>query len=195
MKRTTRPASRWLPGLLILAAAVMAGCSSGAPPAGPGSAPVASLPGHAGHAASEGAALTQAQGDRDMLAFTRCMRAHGVAMRDPYHRPGNTGLTLDLPPTPAPAATRACDHFIAPIVQAKENAAAAIMSPARLAALTRYAQCMRSHDIGMLDPDRYGGVALGANDQFSRNSPQFHSADAACRHLLPAGVHDDGTGP
>lgn len=26
-------------------------------------------------------------------------------------------------------------------------------------------------------------------------SPQFRAADAACRHLLPAGVHNDGTGP
>ena len=196
MKLPTRPASRWLTGLLALAAAgVLAGCSSGTPPSGPGTAPVASLPGHIGHGGAGGPAYTSAQGDRDMLSYTRCMRAHGVAMPDPYHRPGHAGLTLDVPSTPAPAATRACNHFIAPIVAAKEAGAAAAMTPARLAALTRYAQCMRSHDINMLDPDRYGGLGLGADSSFGRYSPQFHAADTACRQLLPAGVHDDGTGP
>ena len=194
--RDRPPALRWLASALLpAAAAVLAGCSSGTAASGPANTPVASLPGHTAPAASGGAALTQAQSDRDMLAFTHCMRAHGVAVRDPFHRPGHAGLTLDVPSAPPPAATRACNHFIAPLVQAKQAAAAANMTPARLAALTRYAQCMRSHDIAMLDPDRYGGVALGPNSQFGRYSPQFRSADTACRHLLPAGVRDDGTGP
>ena len=73
------------------------------------------------------------------------------------------------------------------------------LTPAQLAALTRYAQCMRRHDIDMLDPTPSGqlnlGTVPGITSNFGRYSPQFRSADAACRHLLPAGVHDNGTGP
>src|SRR5258705_821032 len=134
-----------LAGVAVLAA----GCSSAA--WGPGSAPVASLSGHA--AASPTQALTEQQGDQDMISFARCMRAHGVQMSDPVHHPGHAGLSIDLPERgPATsAAYQACTHFIQPITQAKGAAAAAEAAP-HLSALTRYAQCMGRHDINMLDP-------------------------------------------
>jgi hypothetical protein len=122
-------------------------------------------------------------------------------MSDPYHRPGHAGLTIDLPqenPATRPAFA-ACNHFIAPLVQAKQAGMAAQAAP-NLGALSRYAECMRAHDINMLDPNAQGQLNLGnvpgmANNDFGRYSPQFRSADAACRHLLPAGVTDDGSGP
>jgi hypothetical protein len=58
---------------------------------------------------------------------------------------------------------------------------------------------MRAHDIPMLDPTVAGQLALGQvpgiTGDSGRYSTQFRQADGACRHLLPAGVHDDGTGP
>jgi hypothetical protein len=58
---------------------------------------------------------------------------------------------------------------------------------------------MRSHAIAMLDPGPMGELSLGnvpgINNGIGRYSPQFHLADQACRHLLPASIHDDGTGP
>ena len=196
--RTRRDTARACGGAALAAAAVLvAACSSAA--AGP---QVASLGGHHGGAAGP-PGMTTAQSDQDMLNFTRCMRAHGVNMPDPRHIPGHTGLSLVFPSaTPAAntrAASAACTHFIQPIIQAKQAGAAAAMSPARLAALTSYARCMRAHDIAMLDPNSYGALNLGRvpaiSSDFGRYSPQFRAADAACRHLLPAGVHDDGTGP
>jgi hypothetical protein len=196
--RTWRDTARACGGAALAAVAVLvAACSSSA--AGP---QVASLGGHHGSAAGP-PGMTTAQSDQDMLNFTRCMRAHGVNMPDPRHIPGHTGLSLQFPSaTPSPntrAATAACTHFIQPIIQAKQAGAAAAMSPARLAALTSYARCMRAHDIAMLDPNSYGALNLGrvpaTSSDFGRYSPQFRAADAACRHLLPAGVHDDGTGP
>ena len=184
-------------GLLLAAAAVAAACSSSPP--GP---QVASLGGHRGGTAA-GRQLTQAQGDQDMVNFARCMRAHGVAMPDPVHLADHTGLSLQFPSaTPGPltrAANAACQHWIAPIIQAKQAGAAAAMTPARLARLTGYARCMRAHDIPMLDPTSSGALNLGrppgVSSDFGRYSPQFRAADGACRHLLPAGVRDDGTGP
>jgi hypothetical protein len=205
--RRHRPGLRWsraghlgvIAVPLVAAAVLAAGCSSAASQHGPGSAPVASLSGHAA-AAQPGQPLTQQQSDQDMISFTRCMRGHGVQMSDPFHRPGHVGLTIDLPTrdSATSAAYAACTHFITVIIQGKAAGAAAQAAP-RLAALTRYAQCMRGHDINMLDPTPQGelnlGTVPGITSGFGRYSPQFRAADASCRHLLPAGVRDDGSGP
>lgn len=184
---------------LALAALVTA-CAGGTGGSGPGNAPVASLPGTGpgGHAPT--AQLTEEQSDLDMIHFARCMRSHGVAMSDPVHLAGHSGLSINLPTQDA--ATRpayaACTHFIQPIMQAKA-AGGPPLAPAELAALTSYAECMRAHDIGMLDPGSYGqlnlGTVAGITSDFGRYSPQFRAADTACRHLLPRGVSDNGTGP
>jgi hypothetical protein len=144
--------------------------------------------------------FTTAQGDAAFIDFTGCMRSHHIAMADPVHRPGHTGLSLVLP-AKGPATVRAydaCQHFIAKVVNFKEAHMRAIAQPNRLG-LIRYAQCMRSHAIPMLDPDQYGilnlGNVPGINNGFGRYSPQFRAADHACRRLLPAGVRDNGSGP
>jgi hypothetical protein len=197
-----RPGRCGLAAVLVAAATLAAACSSGIAggSGGPRAQPVASLSGRPGHAANSGGPITTAQGDRDMVSFARCMRAHGVQMSDPYHRPGHAGLSLNMP-SPGPASSggyAACGHFLRPLIQAKHAGMAAAAAP-RLPALTRYAGCMRGHDIPMLDPTPYGELNLGhvpgITSDFGRYSAQFRSADRACRHLLPAGVRDDGTGP
>ena len=198
MRHRLRPGTGRVVAAAVLAgvAVLAAGCSSAA--RGPGSAPVASLSGHA--TASAAQALTTQQGDQNILDFARCMRGHGVQVSDPVHRPGHAGLSIDMPSQgPATnAAYSACIHFIQANIEAKEAGAASRAAP-HLAALTRYAQCMRSHDINMLDPTPLGELNLGnvpgITSDYGRYSPQFRAADAACRHYLPASVHDDGTGP
>jgi hypothetical protein len=196
MRHRLRPGAGRVAALAVLAV-LAAGCSSAA--RGPGSAPVASLSG-TGLATSAVQPLTQQQGDQNIVSFARCMRSHGVQVSDPVHRPGHAGLSIDLPSRgPATnAAYAACIHFIQANIEAKQSAAAAQAAP-HLAALTRYAQCMRSHDINMLDPTPLGELNLGhvpgITSDFGRYSPQFRAADAACRHFLPTGIRDDGTGP
>jgi hypothetical protein len=182
---------------LTAAAVLAAGCSSAGQHGG---TPVASVSGHGGGTAAAGQSMTQQQSDQDMISFTRCMRGHGVQMSDPFHRPGHAGLSIDMPTrdSATSAAYTACTHFIQAEIQAKQAGAAA-QAASHLAALTRYAQCMRSHDISMLDPTAQGQLNLGSvpgiTGDFGRYSPQFRAADAACRHLLPAGIRDDGSGP
>ena len=199
MRHRLRPGAGRVVAAAVLAgvAVLAAGCSSAA--RGPGSTPVASLSG-TGRATPAAQPLTQQQGDQNIVSFTRCMRGHGVQMSDPVHRPGHAGLSIDMPSQgPANnAAYAACIHFIQANIEAKQSAAAAQAAP-HLAALTRYAQCMRSHDINMLDPTPLGELNLGhvpgITSDYGRYSPQFRAADAACRHVLPAGIRDDGTGP
>lgn len=179
---------------LLLAAA----CSSS-----PSAPSVASLPGHRTAAGTTGR-LTQASADQDMVNFARCMRAHGANIPDPAHQPGHPGLSVEMPvagPTVPPVvrtALHSCTHFMQPIIQMKLSHMQAASAP-RLRALTDYARCMRAHDIPMLDPSADGALNLGnppgVSGNFGRYTPQFHAADAACRHLLPPGVADNGTGP
>lgn len=188
---------RWTPVLLgsafLALSTVAAACSS--PSSTPG---VAHLSGAGGTVTST--TLSTSQADQDFVDFARCLRSHGVNEPDPIHRPGHVGLSIEVPPAgpSTNAALAACNHFIAPIVQMKQAHAQQQLA-SWLPALTRYAQCMRSHDIPMLDPGSQGELNLGnvpgISNDFGRYSPQFRAADSACRHLLPAGVHDDGTGP
>src|SRR5450759_4516178 len=175
----------------VLAAACSSGSQSGA-------APVASLQGQAASSKAAGP-LTAAQSDQDMIHFARCMRSHGTAMSDPFHRPGHQGLSIDMPTQDAANrnAYSACTHLIQPILQMKQATGAARTVP-QLAALTHDAQCRGRRDINMLDPDAQGqlnlGTVPGISSNFGRYSPQFRAADSACRHLLPAGLGDNGTG-
>jgi hypothetical protein len=141
-----------------------------------------------------------AQSDKDMVDFALCMRGHGVQMHDPVHRAGHSGLSIDIPEQTAAnrPAFAACTHYLQPIIAMKQAGAAAQAAP-ELPALTDYARCMLAHDIAMLDPTPEGDLNLGRvpgiTSNFGRYSPQFRAADTACRHFLPAGVHDNGTGP
>jgi hypothetical protein len=184
--------------VLVTSGTVAAACSSGG-----GGRSVASLPGN-GHSSQSAATAdtmpSETQFDRDAVNYARCLRAHGVNEPDPAPRPGHSGLSFEVPPsTPGNrAAITACNHFVAKIFAAKEAGANQELTR-WLPALVLYAQCMRAHDIPMLDPGPQGELNLGnvpgMTSQFGRYSPQFRAADAACRHLLPAGVHDDGSGP
>ena len=181
--------------LVCVCGASVAACSSS--PAGRG---VASLPGEA----SSGNAAPTSSGrfDQDIVKYARCLRAHGVDEPDPRYvtRNGHSGLAFQFPPSTAvnQPALAACNHWIASLVAAKQ--AHANQEIGRwLPSLVRYAQCMRRHDIPLLDPGPEGQLSLGNVPGISsdpgRYSPQFRAADSACRHLLPAGVRDDGSGP
>ena len=159
---------------------------------------VANLSGHG--AASSAATPSGAGSDQQLLRFTRCLRAHGVSEPDPSQRPGHSGLSIQIPP-PGPATNRAdaaCGHLIRNLVAAKQAGAQREIS-AWMPNLLRYATCMRAHDISMADPTPQGQLNLrpvpGVSSGFGRYSPQFRAADAACRHLLPAAVRDNGSGP
>ena len=203
MQRRSRHRGRPLPAVAALVLIMTLGALAAACSSSPPGRTVASLPGTPSSAGA-GSPSTSSKGsyDEDIVDYTHCLRAHGVNEPDPFNEThnGHTGLSFVMPPPTAadkPALT-ACNHFIANLVAAKE--AGASHELARwLPSLVRYASCMRSHDVPMLDPGPQGQLNLGnvpgITSDFGRYSPQFRSADSACRHLLPAGVHDDGTGP
>ncbi len=180
-------------GSVTFLAIVATACSAASTPS------VASLPGR--HPAATSASQpSSSESDQDLVNFARCLRRHGAAEPDPVHIPGHSGLSVQIPPSgpTTNAALNVCNHYLAPVMRMKQAHARQELA-SWLPGLTHYAQCMRSHDIAMLDPNSDGSLSLGnvpgITSDFGRYSPQFRSADAACRHFLPAAVHDDGTGP
>ena len=186
---TSQRGGRGLAPVVWLALAICAICACSS---GQRSPSVASLP---SHPASSPTTLTQAQEFRRLVKFAQCMRGHGVDVADP--QPGSVRIPVATDPATT-AAMRACRQWLPSLNTSTPGGPSGNLA-AEMPHLFAYARCMRGHDIAMLDPNSFGALNLGQvpgiDNDFGRYSPQFRVADTACRHLLPAGVHDDGTGP
>jgi hypothetical protein len=118
-----------------------------------------------------------------LLAYAQCMRSHGVPkFPDPNSNGqfviGNGSVNLQSPQ--AQAAQKVCRHLspIQPPSQAQQAQA--------LSQLLKYAQCMRSHGVPKYpDPNSKGGTHISKNSGINPQSPQFQSAQRACRSLAP----------
>ncbi len=128
---------------------------------------------------------------KDAVAYAQCMRTHGVPnMPDPTSSGqfitkagtlnGVSGVDQSSPQYAS--ANKACEHLLpdgGQFTPAEQQQA--------LAKLLKYAQCMRTHGVpNMPDPTTAGrGVGLGLPAGVDPNSPQYQSAEAACRSLQP----------
>ncbi|MBO0815846.1 MAG: hypothetical protein J2P30_11995 [Actinobacteria bacterium] len=119
------------------------------------------------------------------LAFSRCMRAHGItAFPDPNAQGGTTlnagpGTGINPNSPQFQAANSACKSLLP---------AGAAVSPAQRAQMLRYAQCMRAHGISDFpDPDNQGHLAIKSQpgDDLDPHNPRYQAADKACRHYQP----------
>jgi hypothetical protein len=126
------------------------------------------------------------------LAYAQCMRAHGVPN---FPDPNSKGQFIQAGQGSGPGVTisqaqpalNACRH-LAPnggqISQA-QRAQAASQS-------LKFTRCMRSQGVpNMPDPSSNGGIDLRGTG-IDPNSPQFQSAQRACRSVNPA---PPGAGP
>jgi hypothetical protein len=142
-------------------------------------------------AAAAGAAPTTAGGSSDrfqqVVAYSKCMREHGVP-KFPDPKPGPNGEpNLQITPdqlgvgqAQLQAAEQACQRL------------APASSPARqqgqYEAALKYADCMRKNGVpDFPDPKRgaNGGVILGGAG-VNPNSPSFQEAQQACQSIMQA---------
>ncbi len=146
-----------------------------------------------------------------MLAFTECMRDHGVDMPDPQMakqstggaKPGNAVIAVEGNPDDPTfqKANEACEPLMANMRSDLED------DPARLAEMKEqmlaFAQCMRDQGIDMADPtfDEKGRVTMtGPPPDAERDSDAFNAAAEACNQgeggpmiqASPAGGSDSG---
>jgi hypothetical protein len=173
----------WAAAIAVVALFV-AGCGGGS--GGPGVA-------RAGSSKSAGGRSSSATGSKkaSALAYSKCMRAHGVAdFPDPNSKGqltiNNTGGpgSSDLDPNNAQfqAAHEACKSLGPRGTPGQQLG--------RRADALKFAKCMRDHGIpDFPDPNNSGGIEIkgspGGGGDLDPTSPQFQSAQKACKHLLP----------
>lgn len=145
--------------------------------------------------------VTEEEREEAMLAFTQCMRDHGVEMPDP--ETGGDGerskvvLGSDMgTPEEIEAAQKACEHIMTDAFGEPQE-----MDPEEEAEMRDqmldFAACMRDHGIDMPDPefDDGGGVRMRVGEPGEANgidpeSEEFQAADETCRDEV--GMDDEG---
>ena len=177
-------------GLLVVMAAatgalvlVAAGCGgqSAAPGASAGSAQAATSA--SGPASSGQTPLAEA------VAFSQCMRSHGVPnWPDPVRTPsGGYGYrTAGIDPHSAAfqGAWQACKALPSPW-----HATGQPISPAQQQAWLNWAKCIRAHGVpNFPDPTFSSDGAVQIAGAGGSSSPQFQTAQKACRSLAPSGI-------
>jgi hypothetical protein len=166
---------------LACLALVAAACSS---PASPGN----------------GAGPAHGSNEHSALAFSRCMRAHGITGFPDPDSQGNFALPKSGPGTKFDPQS--------PQFKAANNACKSLMpggamSPAQQAAAKaqslKYSRCMRAHGISDFpDPNSQGGfegaVPKGSSSDLDPHNPRFQAANKACQRGNGGSVSTSGGG-
>lgn len=117
------------------------------------------------------------------LAFAKCMRSHGdPAFPDPGPEgafPNDNG-SLDKSSPQFKKAAAACKSI-------QPGGPAPSMLQQDYQKLLKYAACMRSHGVPKFPDPVLDDHGVGFSGEMDVKSPQFKSANQACRSLLPAG--------
>jgi hypothetical protein len=194
-------------GLVSLAAA---GCGAGSDPpsvaslGGSHTTPTTSGGGPGGSSSSGGGGFGLAMKPQDALAFSQCMRSHGVPNFPDPNAQGDLaiGPSSGLDPGSAKfqAAQRACQKTLPNGGQPTPQQ----LAKARQGALA-FSACMRSHGLPDFPDPTFssGGGGIGirahmsAGSDLNPQSPTFQSAQRACQGHLPfkgAGARTSASG-
>jgi hypothetical protein len=133
------------------------------------------------------------------LAFSRCMRSHGVPdFADPDSSgsiPKETAQQLGVSNSRYQAATRACGHLL-------PNSDHGGLTPAQVqqawSGTRNFAQCIRSHGVSNWpDPadDGTGTPVFYLQNKIDANAPQIVTKIHACQHLIPPADRSSGGSP
>jgi hypothetical protein len=127
------------------------------------------------------------------LDFARCMRQHGIDVKDP--EPGG-GVTFNVGSEDRQrldAAQKACEHYLRGALKPPSAAKQQELLDATL----KYARCMRGQGIDFPDPQQSGNgpVKIGPGQGVNPNDPAFQRADKQCRRLLPGAGGKRGMAP
>jgi hypothetical protein len=175
-----------LAAVALLAVALLAvACGGGGDSGSPGVASLGSSSPSGSSAASASSSSTVSK-DGALLAYARCMRAHGVTdFPDPQPN-GHGGSGFDLggsgdlnPDNPIyEAANQACVSLL-PGGAAHQQAEQARQRAQGL----NFARCMRAHGIHKF-PDPNADGQFPTTGGYGKGSPQFTAAQQACQHYL-----------
>jgi hypothetical protein len=199
--------------LAVLASAALLATGCGGSSSSPGVAHLGSSTSTGPAAASGGSSSSpeesSASAQQKIIAFSQCMRSHGVPeFPDPSEghivvrssdRNGHvTGVNPNSPQFQA--ASKACAKFSP---KGGKPPSAAEQTKLQEQAL-KFSQCMRTHGVPSFpDPEfSHGGVGIGIHisgkqggpSRIDPSSPQFQAAQKACRSIMPGPKGGPGGG-
>lgn len=155
-----------------------------------GGGPQAGSSGPSGGRVARGVFAIPGGNAKDALAFSECMRAHGVSnFPDPNAQGGIQATGLNPASSTFQAASNNCRHLLpnGGVPTPAEQAAA-------LAQALKMSECMRSHGITSVpDPVSVagGGIQISLHStpgsNLNPNNPQFQAAQKACQRFSPGG--------
>jgi hypothetical protein len=117
-----------------------------------------------------------------MVAYSQCMRAHGVP---DFPDPGSNGVfavhgNLGVSRSTMTSAQNACRH-LAP----KGGRISAAQRAQAVSQGLKFSRCMRSHgEPKFPDPNSQGELQGNSSSSMNPQSPQFQAAQRACQSLL-----------
>jgi hypothetical protein len=181
--------------VLAGAALLVAGCGGGSSSSGVAHLSTSTSGGSGAAGSGESSPESTASTQQKMVAFSQCMRSHGVPeFPEPVeghlliHSSDHNGHVTGVDPQSSQfqTAEKACKS-LAPPRRAPSPALQAKMQESAL----KFSQCMRTHGVpNFPDPTFSGGgakltlKASGANG-IDPNSPQFRAAQRTCQSDLP----------
>ena len=177
-------------GLAAAAALTVAGfaIAGGGDGGSPGVAQVGSTATTAAGSSASGSGGSERE---QALAYSKCMRQHGISdFPDPNENGGlainANGPNSDLVPSNPQyqAADTACKHLL------PNGGEPPPADPELRARMLKYSECMRSHGIGDFpDPNSDGTLQIqaGPGSDLAPDNPQFEAANKACKQFLPNG--------
>jgi hypothetical protein len=172
----------WRAGLLAVAAAVAVLATATACGGSASSSSAGSGSGSGSGSASGGSA------DGQMLAYSQCMRAHGVPDFPDPNASGNMQVAPGSPNDPMngpqeQVANTECRHL-------EPGGGAAGTGGVNQQVVSQYlklSQCMRAHGATTFPDPTVSGNNIYFKGTFDYNSPQWQQAERACNSLAPAG--------
>jgi hypothetical protein len=143
---------------------------------------------------TKGSSSSNTSGSGDPVAYSACMRSHGVGnFPDPdsngrikitsgVSRNGQkTGVDVNSPQFKA--AQKACQKLLP-----NGGRPTAAQQAEEQQAMLQYARCMRAHGVPEFpDPKAGGEFKLGTKAGVDPDTPQFQAAQKTCQKLVPGG--------
>jgi hypothetical protein len=188
------------PVALVLLAA---GCGGGAKTPtvahlGSSASPSSSSSGSNGSSAAPGGASSRsASPDAQAVAYSACVRAHGVPnFPDPKVSVHGSSVSVAIGINPSissnphfKSAQQACSKLLPGGGPGGEGNHS--ISPKEQSQYLRAAACIRTHGIPNFPDPTFsgGGVHLPKSAGIDLHSPQVRAAEEACQSLIPGGLH------
>jgi hypothetical protein len=190
-------AMRVLP--IVIVPLFVVGCGGNAPIPGVASTASSTTSPSGSSAAGGGSAAAQAaRAASQGVAYSACMRAHGVpGFPDPHVSSNGNGVS-ESQAAPAGAvrnnprfnsAQQACRKLLARGGPESGHR----ISPQEQAQYLKLVSCMRSHGLPSLHDPTFTNGQVQIPGGVDHNSPQFKSAEQACQSLIPAGAQGGGS--